>query len=37
MVIQISQMLFSYKNFVELYSFNKLELHPFGLYNLGNR
>ncbi|XP_021308154.1 ubiquitin carboxyl-terminal hydrolase 16 isoform X1 [Sorghum bicolor] len=29
-------MLFSYKNFVELYSFNKLELHPFGLYNLGN-
>ncbi|PWZ14490.1 Ubiquitin carboxyl-terminal hydrolase 17 [Zea mays] len=27
---------FAYKKFVELYSFNKLELHPFGLCNLGN-
>ncbi|KAF8781125.1 hypothetical protein HU200_001102 [Digitaria exilis] len=28
--------LFPYKHFVELYNFEKLELHPFGLYNLGN-
>jgi len=29
--------LFPYKDFVELYKFEKLELHPFGLCNLGNR
>ncbi|PAN12845.1 hypothetical protein PAHAL_2G294600 [Panicum hallii] len=28
--------LFPYKHFIELYNFEKLELHPFGLCNLGN-
>ncbi|CAL5063980.1 unnamed protein product [Urochloa decumbens] len=28
--------LFPYKHFLELYNFEKLELHPFGLCNLGN-
>ncbi|XP_062199646.1 ubiquitin carboxyl-terminal hydrolase 16-like [Phragmites australis] len=28
--------LFPYKHFVDLYNFQKVELHPFGLYNLGN-
>ncbi|KAL6844869.1 hypothetical protein ACP4OV_025528 [Aristida adscensionis] len=28
--------LLPYKHFVNLYSFEKVELHPFGLYNLGN-
>uniref|UniRef100_A0A0A9CYI6 USP domain-containing protein n=1 Tax=Arundo donax TaxID=35708 RepID=A0A0A9CYI6_ARUDO len=28
--------LFPYKHFVDLYNFEKVELHPFGLYNLGN-
>ncbi|KAK3133561.1 hypothetical protein QOZ80_6AG0538070 [Eleusine coracana subsp. coracana] len=28
--------LFPYKQFVDLYNFEKVELHPFGLYNLGN-
>ncbi|TVU09872.1 hypothetical protein EJB05_43369, partial [Eragrostis curvula] len=27
---------FSYKHFVDLYNFDKVELHPFGLHNLGN-
>ncbi|CAN6167250.1 unnamed protein product [Urochloa humidicola] len=28
--------LLPYKHFIELYNFEKLELHPFGLCNLGN-